>query len=671
MKKLSLQRFLCALCLVAFASTALYGCNPLQERSSPTFAAPETLTVEVSMGEESPSGTGQPGLDVCSPVSTEGGLLLGKGIANDLSYSPDGEWLAVASTTGVHIYKSQEVNESRLLAEGRPVSRISFSSDGALIAAGLSSGEICVWRVSDGQPVTALPGRSEIRNLAFSSIDSILFSWSGDGEVRGWRIPEGIPIETVENIGTTGPVAFSPDGSWVAVGWGDSVRLWRVSDGTFQTFKSPGGRLQSITFSADGEVIASSGEEKAIYLWGVGNGSLLKRLEIGPYVGVRDLVFSPDGKFLAAGLEGEASRGERGAVSLWRISDGSLVKRLEAQAEGIMARLAFSPDGNRLAASTWEAVHIWHLNEGVLNITLEGYGGVNRIAFAPDGSLLASSSASGAIRLWHTSDGDLKFAAHDPSDLSSALPVYAVAFSPNGELLASSAKEGGVLLRRVTDGQLIGRYEADHPYWVTSLSFSSDGQLMAAGTWQGAVWVSQVTDAFVRVLKEPEPGCENIIQVTFSPDDTMLAAATLQGSVYLWRTTDGVLVDVLHGSDSGVVGLAFSPDGATLIYGDRDGKVHFWNTSAGQTNIVPTHNSLTSLALSTDGTLLATADSNGIVQIWEVTDQSLVPLKRMRVEGGDVNSVAFSPDGGRIAAGSENGSIRIWFISPGTGVGEG
>lgn len=240
MENLSPQRFLCAVFLAVFASAALYGCNPPQERSSPTFAVPETLTVEASMGEESRPGTGHLGLDACSTVSTEGGLLLGKGIANDLSYSPDGGWLAVASTTGVHIYKSQEVNEFKLLAGGRSVSRVSFSPNGALIAAGLSSGDICVWRVSDGQPVTALPGRSESRNLSFSLIGS-LFSWSEKGEVRGWRIPEGISIETVENIGTTGPVAFSPDGSWVAVGWGDSVRLWRVSDGTFQTFKSPGG----------------------------------------------------------------------------------------------------------------------------------------------------------------------------------------------------------------------------------------------------------------------------------------------------------------------------------------------------------------------------------------------------------------------------------------------
>lgn len=374
---------------------------------------------------------------------------------------------------------------------------------------------------------------------------------------------------------------------------------------------------------------------------------------------------------LAAGLEGEVSRGERGAVLVWRTSDGNLVKRLEAQAEGIMARVAFSPDGNRLAASTWEAVHIWYVDDGVLGATLEGYGGVNKVAFSPDGSLLASSAASGAIRLWDTSNGDLRLAAHDPSDLSYGLPVYAVAFSPDGKLLASSAKEGGVLLRRVTDGQLIGRYGADYLYWVTSLSFSSDGQLMAAGAWQGAVWVSQVTDAFVRVLREPEPGCENIIQVAFSPDDTMLAAATLQGSIYVWRTRDGVLVNVLHGADRGVVGLAFSPNGATLIYGDRDGRVYFGNTSGGQTNIISTHNSLTSLALSMDGALLATAGSNGVVQVWEITDQSLVPLKRMRAEGGDVNSVAFSPDGGQIAAGFEDGPIRIWFISPGTGVDEG
>lgn len=101
-------------------------------------------------------------------------------------------------------------------------------------------------------------------------------------------------------------------------------------------------------------------------------------------------------------------------------------------------------------------------------------------------------------------------------------------------------------------------------------------------------------------------------------------------------------------------------------YGNDDGRMHFWNTSGGETSIVSTHNDLTSLALSTDGTLLAAAGSNGIVQIWQVTDQSLIRLKRMQFQEGGASSAAFSPDGGRITAGSEDGSIRIWFINPST-----
>ena len=84
-------------------------------------------------------------------------------------------------------------------------------------------------------------------------------AWSPDGRSLAVAYSRGVSLydaETLEQVRfweTYTPVpnlAFSPDGTLVAAGAGDQVRLWRVSDGTLQhTLTGHTGEVYSVSFS--------------------------------------------------------------------------------------------------------------------------------------------------------------------------------------------------------------------------------------------------------------------------------------------------------------------------------------------------------------------------------------------------------------------------------------
>src|SRR5262249_52374693 len=115
----------------------------------------------------------------------------------------------------------------------------------------------------------------------------------------------------------------------------------------------------------------------------------------------RVALFSPDGKFLAAGSED-------GVVRLWAVREGGLIssQRLEGHSGAILS-LAFSPDNKLLASGSRDnTLRLWALGDTSASLlgVLPGSAPVTQIAFSADGRFVAASGSNdGAIRLWERS----------------------------------------------------------------------------------------------------------------------------------------------------------------------------------------------------------------------------------------------------------------------------
>ena len=251
----------------------------------------------------------------------------------------------------------------------------------------------------------------------------------------------------------------------------------------------------SVTFSPDGNTIASGSRDGAVRLWDVATATLKNTLRRHPIAihPAYSVVFSPDGSMIANG-SGDYT------VHLWDVATGTLRNTLIGHTSNIY-RVAFSPDGTTLASgSNWQDpnVRLWDANTGTLKNTLKHTNGINSVVFSPDGSTLASAE-SFEVRLWDAHTGTLK------NTLKHTSNALSVAFSPDGITIASGNGEE-VRLWDAHTGTLKNTLTG-HTDTVRSVAFSPDGSTLASGSGDGTVRLWQL-------ISKPTPP-----PITFTPTE--------------------------------------------------------------------------------------------------------------------------------------------------------
>jgi WD40 repeat protein len=109
----------------------------------------------------------------------------------------------------------------------------------------------------------------------------------------------------------------------------------------------------------------------------------------------RSCAFSPDGELLATTSDDRT-------VRLWHVAGGTQRAVLTGRTD-MVSGCAFSPDGELLAtASSDRTVRLWRVADGSVIAVLAGHTSwAEACSFSPDGELLATVSRDGALRLWH------------------------------------------------------------------------------------------------------------------------------------------------------------------------------------------------------------------------------------------------------------------------------
>jgi serine/threonine protein kinase/WD40 repeat protein len=240
-----------------------------------------------------------------------------------------------------------------------------ISQDGKWVATVFSNGMVRVWSVTGRELASEFTagrisesgeaGMSGTRRLQFlAHTNSLVLSYQSDDLLHQWDWKSRQEVSSWPAVPRAFAMGFSSDEQWcLTVGWDGVGSLVNLRDGHERNFDFGLKQLPDAAFSPDGKHFAVPSQTG---LASVRETSSLREIAMlrGFMQGVHSVVFSPDGRRLVTGSDGQE------AIRFWDTKTWQELITLEGQG-AIFRQAAFSADGDSLAASNGQGVlHLWH-----------------------------------------------------------------------------------------------------------------------------------------------------------------------------------------------------------------------------------------------------------------------------------------------------------------------
>jgi WD40 repeat protein len=407
-------------------------------------------------------------------------------------YSPDGQRLASSYLDGsIRIWSGKfhsKFDRSNLdfkLLKGHTnwVRGIVFSPDGDILASGSDDGTLRLWSVEDEKCINVLGGYTNAI-FAITIGGHLLVSASQDQTVRLWNL-HGQSLKTLRGRASgIRSLSLSPDSQTLASrGQDEVIHLWHLQFDDSETPLNPYKTLQrptdstlhltttwisSLSFSPDGQTVATNGQDGSILVWNVQTGHL-DRLS-GHDAPVCAVVFNPGGQILASVCDDRT-------VRLWDVQTHQCLRVLRGH-QDIVRAIAFDTSGQYLASGSCDhTIHLWDAHTGECLRVLQGYAsGIFTLAFIPNAQQLIGGSFDQTIRIWDVQTGECLRVLRGHTG-----GVWSTAISRNGQILATGGGDRTVRLWNLQTGDCL-QVLHEHTSWVTAVLFSCDGQFLVSGS---------------------------------------------------------------------------------------------------------------------------------------------------------------------------------------------
>ena len=590
-----------------------------------------------------------------------------KGNINGVQFSPDGNVIAVGSSSGVWLYDANTGAELALFTDY--ITRfgpVAFSPDGKTIASGLFE-DIVLWDVDTGEILKSLKRNGGlIVKLSFNENGKLLKCEEHNGSVQIWDITTGEKYKDYYPRSTQGFGGalrlitgrdFTSMGLYLnkdnqngifALGYDNGkIKLEDASTGKhIKTLQGRKDHIHQLLFSPDGSLLISNTSNDSLRMWDVNTGQQTDTVIDDPKIdGI--LMFSKDGKTLVC-------QRKSGELMLWDITSKKHRCTLNVHLDGIIHVLSFSDDCIKIiGASRLGEIRIWDTNTGDIlhTYTTEHTQILTALAFSLDGSQLASGDLH-TIRLWNTFS---PFQLYKRIFARGILP-HALVFSPEGNTVISV--ERFRYNQTTRKGLAKEKVVSTLNIWDTSTGHNLSDYSMES-----------YKETNVQNNRSSSSNLSMGSEIVFSQNGYMLATAQnverateeTRFTVLLWDIPHGKIHYTLKGHTDKIKALAFTPNGKMLASGGDDGTIRIWDVSTGTQLFNLPSGKTRVLAFSANGKILATTNSQFMIHLWDIDNSR--QMSTIQGNNGFVEVLAFSPDSKILASGGRDGKIHLWDVS--------
>lgn len=462
-------------------------------------------------------------------------------------------------------------------------------------------------------------------------------------------------------------LAVTPDGQFAACGRANQIYVYhlptnqllcRLTDPHLlegEVYKKPGvaqlDLVQALAFSPDGYTLASA-DYRVVKLWRRPRDVERLRL-VTEKVGEQVVATSADGQRIA-------TAGEDHKIRLWD-SAGQALGVLEGHSARI-AGLVFAADGKQLYSAGEDAtIRGWNLETNSLAATIHTPAAIHDLILAPSGAELISAGADGLAQSWKMPSGERQLV-----ELPAA--IVKLMTSADRAKLAATLADGSTQIIEATSGQTLRTIPA-HTAPIADLSFSPDGKWLALGSTDGQVRIFDVATEQAPLLGNGA----SATALAWRADSQQLAVCDRAGRATIWSlegaAPGGVPLKVVSqfaASATPARGAIFNSDGSLLFVGCEDGTLSAFGVADGAKKFsTATGAAVNAVALGPDGKLLVTAGGDGQARAWNATDGAAIGLPAMSGFGANCAQVAFTADGRFLIAGGAEGAALAFDATTG------